>query len=594
MKKNAFTLIELLASICIVGVLSTIVITVALKRIQEAKEQSYKTLITSIEQAAKDYVMNNENDIPTYKSSDWTNITIETLISKNYFTQSLINPLTNKSLSIKDIVYVTRSNTGNVTATYDVNQNNKATITLIGGYNIYLENGKSYQELGITAKDINGNNVTSSVVVTGTVNSNVEGVYVKTYTYNNTSITRNIIVGKNKTIQLVYYTLTLNLNGGSYNGSTSNITYNLVEGERKALPIPTKQNYNFLGWTGGTVINNTITMGTSNITLTAKYFPKINIYNFNYTGEVQVFTFPETGYYKIEVWGASGYSSYGGKAAYISGKVYFEKNDIVYIFIGSMGNGITRGYNGGGKGNTQQSTGAGGGSTDIRYIKNNSLTQDQLSWNNEIGLKSRILVAAGGAGGNSTLSPLYAGGGGGGLTGLFNSGNLQGLGGSQTSGGEIGPNSSHNLNATKGMFGIGGNAGYYQSGAGGGGYYGGGGGTHQTPSTAGAGGGGSSYISGHTGCVAIVSSTSITPRTGTNGAACTTGTSDNLCSIHYSNKVFTNTLMIDGAGYTWTNSKASTAGTNLMPNPAGGTYASGVGHTGNGYARITYIGESLS
>ena len=46
--------------------------------------------------------------------------------------------------------------------------------------------------------------------------------------------------------------------------------------------------------------------------------------------------------------------------------------------------------------------------------------------------------------------------------------------------------------------------------------------------------------------------------------------------------------MIDGAGYAWTNVKGSLQ---QMPNPSGGNYALGVGHTGNGYARITYLGE---
>lgn len=55
---------------------------------------------------------------------------------------------------------------------------------------------------------------------------------------------------------------------------------------------------------------------------------------------------------------------------------------------------------------------------------------------------------------------------------------------------------------------------------------------------------GSSYISGHTGCVAITSQVDQTPKSG-----CTTGTTDNSCSIHYSSKIFTNTLMIDGAVY---------------------------------------------
>ena len=131
-------------------------------------------------------------------------------------------------------------------------------------------------------------------------------------------------------------------------------------------------------------------------------------------------------------------------------------------------------------------------------------------------------------------------------------------GGTQISGG--------NANGTiMGMFGIGGYNGTYSAQWG------------YSP-----GGGGSSYISGHTGCVAITSATDATPKSG-----CTQGTTDNSCSIHYSKKKFTNTLIIDGGGYTWTNDEKSKARTNLMPMPSGGTYASGIGHIGNGSAKIT-------
>ena len=95
------------------------------------------------------------------------------------------------------------------------------------------------------------------------------------------------------------------------------------------------------------------------------------------------------------------------------------------------------------------------------------------------------------------------------------------------------------------------------------------------------GAGGSSYISGHTGCVGVTSLSDTTPKSG-----CTTGTTNNACSLSPTGLSFTDTVMIDGAGYSWTNVKGSLQ---QMPNPAGGYYASGVGHTGNGYARITRL-----
>ena len=85
-------------------------------------------------------------------------------------------------------------------------------------------------------------------------------------------------------------------------------------------------------------------------------------------------------------------------------------------------------------------------------------------------------------------------------------------------------------------------------------------------------GGGSSFISGHNGCNAINSSS----------------TSSNLIftnqSIHYSGHKFTNTKMVDGGGYTWTNVKGSQTG---MPTHDGTSTMTG--NTGNGYAKITLI-----
>ena len=65
------------------------------------------------------------------------------------------------------------------------------------------------------------------------------------------------------------------------------------------------------------------------------------------------------------------------------------------------------------------------------------------------------------------------------------------------------------------------------------------------------------------------------------------GTTDIECSKHYSGYVFSDTVMIDGAGYSWTTTKGSQV---QMPKPDGTLYPLGQGHTGNGYAKITFIG----
>ena len=284
---------------------------------------------------------------------------------------------------------------------------------------------------------------------------------------------------------------------------------------------------------------------------------------FDYTGGEQVFTVPHSGYYQLEAWGAQGGGSTGGKGAYTSGMIYLNEGEKIYVYVGSQGGSnstITNigGYNGGGYSgnNVDGHSYGGGGATDFRL--NNGV------WNDSTSLASRIMVAAGGAGGVSVVTT--TGGEGGTLIGGnsttsisdFSSSNYNATGGTQIGaglsfesirGGSFGQGKQSNTDGW--------------GGGGGSGYYGGSTGFGRTGS------GGSSYVSGYVGCIAIKSATDITPKV--------TTYSKIEDSYHYSDKIFENPIMI--------------AGTASMPTHDGqGTMT---GNSGNGYAKITYIGESL-
>ena len=320
-------------------------------------------------------------------------------------------------------------------------------------------------------------------------------------------------------------------------------------------------------------------------------------FNYDYTGTYQTFNAPATGEYKIELWGAQGGSAKfnptylnGGYGAYTSGVISLDRGDLLYLYVGEAGHDYIAlannngGWNGGGNihypysNNGGDNTGTGGGATDIRIISGD--------WNDENSLRSRIMVAGAGGGASNNKSGAIDsawnsnGGSAGGLIGNIrtisgtNSKNYYGYGGTQTSGGTSIGYSSHPASGNGG-FGFGGYGSYVDEGAGGGsGWYGGGG-----VNVDGGGGGGSSYISGHTGCVAVTSVDDTTPKSG-----CDTGTTDNDCSKSPYEYQFINTIMIDGLGYNWTNTKGDYVG---QPQPDGSVAA---GHSGNGYARITYIG----
>lgn len=194
MKKNGFTLIELIAAIGIMLMLSTIIIPIVVRKINEAKEKSYDVLVSSIELAAHDYVLNNTDTLTSFNTNDWIYITIETLVENKYFNESLIDARTKESIPITNEVYVTRLSNGNIEAHYDDNQTDKAKLMLNGSYNIYLEKGDTYNELGVTATDTSLNDVSNSVVRTGSFSTTITGIYVLTYTYEDASITRNVVV----------------------------------------------------------------------------------------------------------------------------------------------------------------------------------------------------------------------------------------------------------------------------------------------------------------------------------------------------------------------------------------------------------------
>lgn len=292
---------------------------------------------------------------------------------------------------------------------------------------------------------------------------------------------------------------------------------------------------------------------------------KIEVGNYNadfsYTGSEQEYVVNAPGYYKIEVWGASGgkYSDTytGGKGSYTSGNIYLNKNEKIYVYIGQLGSiannaNVTERYNGGGGSVTasvNDNAGTGGGATDIRYFGNNIPTESDLVYNSTLSLNSRIMVAGGGGGVYYHSNYIGNGGDGGTLVGGAPS-NVKctsrtfsvGTAATQNSGGTNSACSTSYTKSVVGSFGIGATGTSWSSG-GGGGYYGGGY-SHATGAS-----GGSSFIAGYAGVNAITSSTD---RTHTNN------------TLHYSNKYFINGKMEPGV------------------------------NEGNGKAKITYLGPNYS
>ncbi len=250
MKNKAFTLIEMISAVAIMAIMATILIINVSKKVNESREKAYSTLIQSIELAAQNYISSTNDNLDNYNINDWDNVTLQTLIENNYFSNSLINPLTKDPIPSTDVVYITRDYNSKIKSQYNINQNIDPKITLIGKYNYYVLVGSSFHDPGIIATDSNGNDITSSVTTTNNINTSQIGNYIKTYTYGNTSITRNILVVDNTRYQIEssWKLLTINPNGGTYNGKTGNTIYSLKENSTLDLETPTREGQSFSRW----------------------------------------------------------------------------------------------------------------------------------------------------------------------------------------------------------------------------------------------------------------------------------------------------------------------------------------------------------
>lgn len=352
-----------------------------------------------------------------------------------------------------------------------------------------------------------------------------------------------------------------------------------------------------LGVDGGTITITVTHTGQSPTTYTITYTREKSNKTSGYgcTGNVQTYTAPYSGKFKIEAWGAQGgqgankSTAYaGGYGAYTAGEIELVAGDVLYLYVGCQAPAhnwastdlSAGGWNGGGaggfysNGNSSYAAGGGGGASDVALVQSAVTTDSQGRTVRTLeSYASRIMVAAGGGGGGPNRHNDGQAGGGLSVIGrkvYYSDTAFTVNGGNQTSGYAFGYGLSSVSTSSSTRIG-GGGAGYWS------GYN-----DLNPPAATGPieGVGGTSYISGHAGSVAVAGAGTSNPRT-VNGLACVTGITTVDCSKHYSGKYFTNTVMIDGAGYSWTNVRGS-----YVKQPTADSQVQ-TGQSGDGYIKIT-------
>ncbi len=111
MKQKAFTLIELIAVIAILALIALIVFPAINSLLKSSKDNAYESQKAIIVKAAKEYYLENTNELPNQTENATTSIKISDLLSEGFISEdNAIDPRTNKEMK------------GEVVVTYKSNQ----------------------------------------------------------------------------------------------------------------------------------------------------------------------------------------------------------------------------------------------------------------------------------------------------------------------------------------------------------------------------------------------------------------------------------------------------------------------------------------
>lgn len=100
MKKNAFTLVELLAIIIILGIIMAIIIPEVVTTVKESKERTYQTNVETIKTATESYMnLSFKNYKSQFVSPGYVIITVDELIDEGFLKTDIKNPKTGEALT---------------------------------------------------------------------------------------------------------------------------------------------------------------------------------------------------------------------------------------------------------------------------------------------------------------------------------------------------------------------------------------------------------------------------------------------------------------------------------------------------------------
>lgn len=216
MKNKAFTLVELLAVIVLLGVLSIVIIPKVGDTITNSKNEAYRVQEKNIKKAATDFIIENTSLLET---TNTISIKLGTLKQKGYIQRNIKNPITRKNFSNESQIKIKKlQNQDNyeielslidLEDVSEILDANSPIIVLKGDYIDYVEVFDTYEDPGALAYTAEGTkiqDISSQILLNGvesTLDTTIKGrtyqikysiTYEgKTYFATRTVITRDTI-----------------------------------------------------------------------------------------------------------------------------------------------------------------------------------------------------------------------------------------------------------------------------------------------------------------------------------------------------------------------------------------------------------------
>ena len=168
MKKKGFTLVELLAVIIILSLVLVIAVPSVNKYIKQSKEKAYDAQISTIIEAAQAYASTNPELLPNRENIS-VKVTLGQLKSSGLIKEEVKNPNDDKYFDDALTIKIKKNKENYI---YEVVENTITTrdgeeapkITLNGSPMVTYNLNDTYNDLGVSATDSDGNALTNIVI----------------------------------------------------------------------------------------------------------------------------------------------------------------------------------------------------------------------------------------------------------------------------------------------------------------------------------------------------------------------------------------------------------------------------------------------